>query len=300
MAKIALADHVRKFTGDLQEHWRASGHKVKWDRYWDPQLTHWADISFFEFVDNSLIRASNPEDELWQGNPAKGKKIIARLHDIDAWCEHYKRVNWNWVTDLVFVADHIRDMVLSKYDFPQTLNIHTIKHGINLDRFQFRDLPKNNKIAWVGRITHHKCLELALQVLAENPEHELHVAGSSLDSWEKAYVDDFVERNNLKFFYHGQIPYEQMNDFLADKSYLLLTSFKEAFSFVVGEAMARGIKPLIHNFWGADTVWPEKYRWDKASDVKAMLDDYNPQEYREFIEKTYNINDMLSKYDKLL
>jgi len=298
--KIAVHDHVRKFSSDLIDHWKKN-HEVKWEMYWNPALTHWANTTFIDFVDNSLVRASNPNDELWQGNQAQGKNIIARMHDIDAWCEHYKKVNWDWVNHLVFVADHIRDMVVGKYDFPKTLQIHTIKHGINLDKFTLKDKPRGNKIAWVGRMVHHKCLELALQVLAENPEYELHVAGSSLDGWEKAYVNSFVKRNNLKFFYYGQIPHEKIDRFYEDKSYLLLTSFKEAFSFAVGEGMARGLKPLIHNFWGAEGVWDTKYIWNRVSEVKPMLEgEYNPKEYRDYIKKHYPLDKMVAEYDKII
>jgi hypothetical protein len=141
-------------------------------------------------------------------------------------------------------------------------------------------------------------LELALQVLAENPEYELHAVGSSLDSWELAYVDDFVKRNNLKFYYLPQV--DDINSFLEDKTYILLTSFKEAFSYIVGEAMSKGLKPLVHHFYGAENVWDKKYLWNKASEVKPMLKDYDPQEYRDYIIKHYNLERMLKEYDKIM
>lgn len=291
-------------------HWEALGHTVLYSIYWNPDHVKRADVVFFDWVDNSLIRASNPDDDFYKlmkegvmdkmyGERPAGKKIIARCHDIDAWCEHYKKVDWNWVNDLVFVADHIKELVCSNQQFPESLKIHTIKHGINPEKFTFRNKPKGNKIAWVGRITHHKCIELALQALAENPEYELHAVGSSLDSWELYYVDSFVKRNGLKFFHYPQV--EDMNVFLEDKDFSLLTSFKEAFSYATGEAMAKGLKPLIHNFWGAEGVWPKKYIWNKVSEVRPMLEgDFNPQEYHDFIKENYNLERMLKEYDQIM
>lgn len=303
MAKIAIHDTCRwKFSQSLIDHWQKK-HEVKKELYWNPKLTHWADITFFDWVDNSLIRASNPDDELWKncGKPQpKDKNIIARCHDIDAWAEHYQRVNWKWVNHLVFVADHIEKLVRSKIDFPKNLKIHNIKHGIDLEKYSYRERKGGNKIAWIGRINHHKCLELALQILIANPSYELHALGSPLADWEEAYVKDFVKRNNLKFFHQDSVP--DVNKFLEDKHFILLTSFKEAFSYVVGEAMAKGIKPIIHHFYGAEKIWPKKYLWNRVSEVKKILTEYeySSQEYRNFIQLYYNQDRMLKEYDKLL
>ena len=238
MAKIAIFDCCRfKFMGDLIKHWEEQGHEIKKSLYWDPRMVDWADHTFFDWADMSLIRATNSNDPLYKDTGLtipKNKHIICRCHDIDAWCGHYHQIDWTYVSDLIFVAKHIKDLVLESLVPPPNLKIHLIKHGVNTDKFTLRKNPeKNNKIAWVGSIKGHKCIELALQVLAENPDYELHVAGTSLDSWELAYVNDFVKRNNLKFFYHGQV--DDINTFLEDKTYILLTSFKEAFSFAIGE-----------------------------------------------------------------
>lgn len=288
--------------GDLIKHWEEQGHEIRKTLYWDPRMVDWSDITFFDWADNSLIRASNPEDPLYKESGLtlpKGKKIVCRCHDIDAWCGHYHRIDWTLVSDLIFVGKHIQDLVLESLQPPENLKIHLVKHGIDTNKFTFRKNPvKNNKIAWVGRITHHKCLELALQVLAENPDYELHAVGSSLDSWELAYVDDFVKRNNLKFFHLPQV--EDMNEFLEDKTYILLTSFKEAFSYIVGEGMAKGLKPLIHHFYGAGGVWSDEFLWNKVSEVKPMLEEYNPQEYRDYIDKNYNFQEYLNNYDNIV
>lgn len=298
--KIAIFDHVKKFTPELVEHWQKMGHEVKVDRYFDPGLVHWADTTFFEFCDISIQRASHKEDSMWGPNPQPlNKNIIVRLHDIDAWVGNHNGVVWDWVNHLVFVADHIKDKVTREVKIPETTKIHKIRHGINPDKFIFRNKPRGNKIAWVGNISHHKCIELALQVLAENPEYELHAAGSTLGSWELAYVNSFVERNNLKFFHYPSI--DNVNSFLEDKDFILLTSFKEAFNYATGEGMTKGLKPIIHHFFGAETIWDKKYIWDKISEVRPMLEgDFNPQEYHDYMDKNYNFQEYLSNYDKII
>lgn len=303
MAKIALFDCCRfKFSKVLIDHWEKQGHEVRKTLYWDPKMVEWSDVVFFDWTDNSMIRFSNPNDELYTANGLtipRNKRIITRCHDIDAWCGHYARVDWSLVDDLIFVGKHIQDLVLGNQPMPSNVNVHLFKHGIELERFPFRNKAKGNKIAWVGRIVGHKCIELALQVLAENPTYELHCLGSSLDSWELYYVNDFCKRNNLKFFHTPESP--NVDEFLQDKDYILLTSFKEAFSYAIGEGMAKGLKPLIHHFYGAENVWPQKYIWEKVSDVKPMLEgDYNPQEYHDFIANNYPMDNFFKQYDDLI
>ena len=303
--KISVFDCCRfKFMWDLIRHWESLGHEVRKTLYWDPKMVNWADVTFFDWADMSLIRATNPDDPLYKDNGLtipKDKHIVCRCHDIDAWCGHYHRIDWNFVNDLIFVAPHIRDLVLESLTPPKTLKIHTIKHGIDTDRYTLRKNPKkNNKIGWVGAIKGHKCIELALQVLAENPNYELHAVGTSLDSWELAYVNDFVKRNNLRFTHQDNV--QNINEFWEDKTFALLTSFKEAFSFASGEAASKGVKPLIHWFFGAEKIWPREWLWNKTSECRAMLTElkYEPTIYRKYIEDNYPLDKMLEEYDKIV
>lgn len=297
--KIALFDQVRKFTHDLVEHWIKQGHEVKIDRSLDPRLVHWADTTFFEFCEGSAQRASHADDEFWieHGAQPQDKNIIVRLHDIDIWVGGASGVNWDWINHAVFVSDYMKD-VCGLHEKPN-LQIHTFKHGIDLNKWTFGEREHGKKMAWIGNINQPKCLELGLQVLAENPDYELHVVGDGLRTWESHYIDQFVKRNNLKYFYYGKVP--SIDEFLEDKNYLLLTSFKEAFSFVSAEAMAKGIKPLIHNFSGAETVWDKKYLWNKISEVRPMLEgEYNSQEYRDYVDRNFNFKEFLDNYDKII
>lgn len=302
MSKITLFDSVRKFTGDLVDHWESQGHSVVIDRYWDASKVANSDVAFFEFVDNSLMRASDPNDSMYKEmglTRPTGKKIIARCHDIDAWCGNHMRIQWDFVTDLVFVAKHIQDKVLSEIKLPKNVNVHLIKHGINPDKFTFREKPVGKNIVWVGHCNEAKNLPLALQSLVANPDYSLHVVGDQLDKWKQAYVLDFVNRNKLNFYHYEHV--DDMNQFLDEMDFLLLTSMKEAWSYIAFESCCKGIKPLIHHFYGAENIFDKKYLWNKISEVKLMLEgEYIHSEYRNYAEVNYNFKEYLVNYDKLL
>lgn len=298
--KISITDECNgKFTTDLKEHWEKT-HEVIFDKYFDPQKILWADVCFFDFAGNNVQRASYPDDSFWEKVPQpQNKNVVLRVHDIDLWVGQHTRVNYDWINNLIFVAPHFKERFLPDLTLPEKTKVHLIQHGINLKKFVYREKPRGNKMVWIHNINHAKNIELALQVLVENPSYELYIVGKTLGSWEKIYVEEFVKRNNLKFFYQEWV--DDINQFLQDKDFALLTSAKEAFSFFIGESMAVGLKPLIHNYPGAKQVWPEKYIWNKVSEVRPMLEgEYNPKEYREHIEQTYPLDKMLRAYDSII
>lgn len=296
--KIVLFDFIRKFTDDLINHWRELGHEVKIDRYFDPKLMSWADIVFFEFVDNSLMRASDPLDSMWQqigGTQLKPPKVVARAHDIDIWTGNLAKVKWNFVDDLVYVSDTMKDICGGDFEHVKK---HVVYHGIDVDRWTFKERKPGNQIALIGNINHQKHTELALQVLAEYPGYELTIVGTGWRNWQQYYFKHFARENNFKINFIDRV--ESIDEFLEGIDYLLLTSMKEAFSFIVGEAAAKGVKPLVHNFYGAKKLWPEKWIWNKVSDLKDMFNDYNSKEYRDYVQNTYPLKKMLSEYDKIM
>ena len=129
----------------------------------------------------------------------------------------------------------------------------------------------------------------------------MHVVGEGLGSWRKCYAENYIKSNNLNVEFLGTV--ESINDFLEDKDFLLSTGTKEAFSFVSGEAMSKGIKTLIHNFWGSDEVWKHyPYVWNTISQVKEMIleDKYESESYRKYIEDHYSFQNMLNKYNEII
>jgi hypothetical protein len=78
-------------------------------------LMKWSDISWFEWCDALLLHASKLPKEC---------RIICRLHSYEAFTEIIKQVKWQVVDDLIFVAPHIRDIVINQ--------IPTIKNNTNI------------------------------------------------------------------------------------------------------------------------------------------------------------------------
>ena len=294
-----------KFSNVLRFHWQSLGHEVRYTPLWDPRLVEGADVVFFEWADTSIQRASDPSDKFYEEFKCsfpKGKtRIICRCHDIDMWCHNLRGIQKGFMEDLIFVAKHTARIAHEREE-DNADRVHIIPHGIDLDKFTFKERTKTKKIAWVGRYDANKNYYKPFEILLELPrDYELHMCGRRhIALWEEAYFDTLVKRNNLKVVYTADEP--DMNAWLEDKEYYLLTSGKEAFSYSTAECMAKGIKPIINHFYAAEEIYPEKYIYDKISDAVKMItsDEYNPQEYRDYIAKNYELKRMLAEYDQIV
>lgn len=67
------------------------------------------------------------------------------------------------------------------------------------------------------------------------------------------------------------------------------------------EAMARGIKPIIHNYHGAKEQWPEELVYNFFFEIEEMINgEYDSIKYRSFIEDRYSLEKQTDNILKLL
>jgi len=68
------------------------------------------------------------------------------------------------------------------------------------------------------------------------------------------------------------------------------------------EAMACGLKPLIHNYVGARESYPDTYIWNTIPEFVDMVTggEYAPLKYRKFIEANYSLEVQLEKIENIV
>ncbi|EJO5349500.1 glycosyltransferase [Clostridium botulinum] len=252
-----------------------------------------ADICWFEWCDSLVAYGSKLE-------MAKNKKIICRLHSYESFTNYIYQVNWNNVDKVIFVAEHIKRIVLSKIFIPQH-KVYVIPNGIDLSKQEFKERKKGFNIAYVGYINFKKGPMLLLhafkKIFDTDNRYKLHIAGTFNEERYSLYFNQMIKElglDNNVIFYGWQ---KDINKWLEDKNYLICTSVLESQGLGIMEAMSKGIRPLIHNFVGAKEVYPEKYIWSSLDDIVNMLSDeiYSSLEYRDFIEKNYSLSDTNKK-----
>lgn len=325
MAKISIFDpYMFKFTKDMVDWWRGEGHEVRIDRYYDPDMVDWADIVWFETVDNNYKAASNPHEALlsdWDKERKKDipwglgemdlsqKKIILRPIDIEVWQGAHAACVFKYVNEYIFIAPHIRDIMMADSRPNESdAGVHVIPCSVNLDRYRYAERAPGFDIAvisekWVSKGT-DLILQIALKLKQIDPRYKIHWLGKYSDyHWEVSYFDDFVKHNDLNIEFTDWIEGDDaVDNFLEGKNYLLHASHKEAFSYATAEAMAKGIRPIVHRFFGADALWPD-ITWSSIDEAVDMITDgdYDSAAYRQYlIDHEYTTPQMMKRIQDVI
>lgn len=260
------------------------------------QYMNWSHICWFEWCDDLIVYASNLEI-------ATKRIIVCRLHSYEAFTSYPARVNWKNVDRLIFVSDYIRNYVTVTFKInPEITTV--IPNGVQVEKLNFRERTAGYKVAYMGYINYKKGPMLLLQtfkaVYDRDPSYKLYIAGRYQDPRYQLYFNQMVKEFGLEssFFFEGW--QADIDSWLEDKDYIICSSVLESQNMSVMQAMAKGIKPVIHNFAGAKEIYPEKYVWNTISEAVAMITDkeYNSREYRNFIQERYSLeqqNEVIKK-----
>lgn len=236
-ADLSRDNQVRHFSGDRLERMQ--------------ELLKWADLAWFEWCDQLLIAATKLP---------KTRPIICRLHSYEAFSDMPQQVDWSKVDHLVFVNKSVQELVGTT--IPATQPTTIIYNGVDLNRFVLpADKPATKKIASVGYINYKKNPALLLYAFKKiheyDPEYTLHIAGQHQDPRIELYITNFLKRHPLPVFFEGWI--EDMPGWYRDKQFVISTSLFESFHYSIAEGMASGCLPLIHDWYGADNLYPERF-----------------------------------------
>ncbi|WNB92723.1 glycosyltransferase [Bacillus sp. NEB1478] len=249
----------------------------------------WSDICWFEWCDELIITGSKLPI-------AREKKIICRLHSYEAFTHYIHDVNWIVVDQLVLVAEHIKNLVLQQVKELNENNTIVIPNGINLKDYKLVNREKGFNIAFVGYINFKKGPMLLLHafhsIYQKDKRYKLFIAGKYQELRYALYFQQIIHELGLQdnVFFEGW--QTDIANWLKDKHYIISTSVLEGHPVGIMEAMARGMKPLIHNFVGARGIFPPEYIWNTFDECYKMLsvDEYNPIKYRNFIKNKYSLD----------
>lgn len=320
--KIYLADNsLYKTTRHLKEYWETDPRFVlNVDPYWNPLKAEQADVIWVEWTEGAIQQASqrggfypgvvsdhkSQPDRTYDWSKAV---IINRAIDIDVYYGHYRQVEWQNIDHLAYIAKHIfkkmDDEMQFAERFPKLKTTH-IPLGINLSEWTYHKHQPGKNIAWVNHNWTGKGLPLMLQALRKlndvSQGWQLHIVCDwSNEHWYPPYIYHIIKELGLQdnvTFYEKQ---PNLDGFLDNMDYLISSSYKEAFSLILAEAMAKGIKVLTHNWLGSTDIWPREMVWTTIDEFveKMLADDYDSEKYRALAEQHSHVYE-LEAFDKLI
>ncbi|MBS5825425.1 MAG: glycosyltransferase, partial [Clostridium argentinense] len=258
----------------------------------------WADICWFEWCDELIEYGSKHK-------LSRDKKIICRLHSYEAFNDYIYKVNWSTIDRLIFVAEHIKNHVLSKINIDVT-KVNVVANGIDINKYRFKERQKGFNIAYVGYINYKKGPMLLIHTFKKiydtDNRYKLYIAGKFQDERDILYFKQMIKELKLEnniIFTGWQ---DNLDKWLEDKNYILCTSVLESQNISVMEAMSKGIRPLIHNFVGANNIYPNRYIWNTIDECVDMLNSsyYNSSEYRSYIEENYSLDKQINRINHII
>ncbi len=262
------------------------------------ELMKWSDISWFEWCTNLAVIGSK--------QPKVCKNII-RLHRYEAYAQWPQQVNWANIDILVnvgnsFVKDALIHMVPN---LESQTSIVTIPNGVELEKFTFTERRRGKNIAFLSNLRMVKNPVFLLQCMQKlhyiDPEYRLFFGGIFQDQALEQYLKHMVDALDLRdvVFFDGW--QEDVRAWLEDKHYIVSTSIIESQGMGILEAMACGLKPVIHNFPGADQIFPSEFLFNISEEFceQILSDTYEPKRYRRFVEEDYPLEKQLTKTNNI-
>ncbi len=263
------------------------------------RLMDWADIIWFEWCDQIVLNASQ--------QLRKTSHVICRLHRYESFTGIPQQVRWEFVDHLILVSDPIKDIIMETVpNIEQRVNIVVIPNGVDLTNYHFTKRKKGFDIAYIGYINHRKNPSFLIQAIDKlvriNDNYQLHIAGYYQQLEYQLYMEYLVEELSLQNNVHLYGWVDDISLWLEKKNYLLSTSIHESFGYGIAEAMASGIKPVIHNFPGAKEIFKSEYVFNNLDELVEMItsDKYESENYRQFIKERYSLESQLKQIDQLI
>ncbi len=255
------------------------------------QAYEWADIVWLEWANELAVEVTNKLEK-------KGKKIVCRLHSYEALTNAFlPRIDWEKVDNVILVSEHMKEVIRTYHEsvYEKVKNkIVIIHNGLNLDRFKYKPRTKGYNLAIVAHINYKKDPTMWLQIMHYltkiDERYNLSIAGDFQDYRYHFYFNHIIKETgldkNIKFV--GFV--SNVDEFLKDKNYILSTSVHEGHPYNIMEAMAMGIKPVIHNYAGAKAQWPQELIFNFIEEIPEILNqEYETEVYRRFVEEKYSL-----------
>ena len=262
-------------------------------------LLQWCDIAWVEWCTEQAVVISQMP---------KMCRTIVRLHRFEAFRPWPEKVRWENIDVLVTVGNNVVLKRLEQRipDLHRRTRVVSIPNGVDINWFRFRDRPRGKNLAFLARIHILKNPMMLLQGLARlrsiDPEYRLFFAGDYQDDGVlEAYLRYAAEEMGLADAVVFDGWQKDVAAWLEDKHYLVSASIVEGHPVSVLEAMARGLKPVIHVYPGCRDCFPPEYLWRTLDEFcqRILVDPYQPAEYRDYVAKNFSLSQQVARINNL-
>jgi len=235
-------------------------------------------------------------------------RIIVSLRRSDVRDRWAREVRWENVDILVEIGSSaVEEMLLAQVpDIRSRTRLVVIPNGINLDRYILRRRERGKHLACLGCLGMEANPAFLLQCMQKlhyiDPGCRLFFSGRFESPALEQYAQYMVRTLDLTAVVSFE-PYPgDLDRWLSDKHFIVASGIGESQVEALLAGMACGLKPVIHNFPGADKLFPPRYLFNIAEQFceQVLRGDYEPEQYRRFVEGHYRIDEQLKRINGVL
>lgn len=263
------------------------------------QTYTWADIVWLEWANQLAYEITNKL-------PKNNKKIICRLHGYEALAEDLNLIKWDLVDHIIFVAHNVQNTAYQNFPELTKIPASVVYNGINLTKYKFKNRKKGKNLVFLGHFNYKKNPVLAAQILKKlveiDADYKFYWAGSMQTESLFNYIGYITDKLGIsdRFFFEGFKT--NIDEYLEDKDIFFSTSIHEGYGVAILEAMTKGIKPVIHNFYIAEEFYPKDFIFNTIDEAVEMItsEDYDSVKYRKFVEDKSSLEQQIKQISDIL
>jgi len=303
--KIALFRTGAAVDGALAETWTFLQDRFQTEFYTGQnpddltRLLQWCDIAWLDGGGPIAVEVTQ--------RPRLGKMIVSlRCSDIrDDWV---KLVRWEHVDILAQIGSFAVEETLLKWvpDIRARTRLVVVPNGINVERYDFQPHSCGKNLACIGRLTMEANPAFLLQCMQKlhylDADYRLFFSGDFESPMLEQYTRHMIETLGLTDIVSFESYPSDLNAWLADKHFVVSSGIGEDQIEPLLVGMACGLKPIVHNFAGADRLFPSRYLFNIAEEFCdcALGHEYDPAAYRRFVEERYPICEQQRQISSIL
>jgi len=235
-------------------------------------------------------------------------KIIISVRRSDVRERWAKAVRWENVDLLAQIGSGaVEEALLTQVpDLRRRTRLVVIPNGVNLHRYPLRRRDRGKHLACIGCLTMEANPGFLVQCVQKlhylDAGYRLFFAGRFENSTLEQYVRHMVRTLDLTDAIFFESNPGDLNAWLSDKHFIVAAGIGENQVEALLAGMACGLKPVVHNFPGADKLLPAQYLFNIAEQFceQVLSHDYQPESYRQFVQQRYPLQDQLGKVNGIL
>jgi len=225
--------------------------------------------------------------------PKTGKNVVI-LRRYEAFSPWWQQIDWSKVDHLVFVNKALKEEIEQRLKGAVKTNL--VYNPVETRKWHWADRKHGAKLAVVGMLNQKKNIPLAYSILGELPAgYELHIVGKPQDAELYYYLLNTAKKLHRRVVVYDQLPHGSLDAWLEDKNYLLSCSISEGNPNNVNEAMAKGIKPVVHAWPGAEDQYPNSCVFTTIKEALAIINPqsaYESKKYKEWVKEKFSIKNL--------